>query len=279
MKLVNPKILKNLDLPSELAQHVNIWDLMTKKEKEISKKLLAQFCAAKRDELEGKKSDFFFSQQRLAKKIGCCRSTVQRYLKKYNFILNNQHQQAKWCANTYLLDKDFFETLWLMERRGILSNWHKQRRSVMMQLFDDPRLLIKKWGYYKGVMNNEMNHGGVSKTGKMNHHPNSSSYKHNKCTGKQPTDQRYISQPKNRFEAIKALPLNGLSFKMRDRFMETWEICPAILPKITAEIYNAQWEDGCIYNPNAFLASHLKAVSKYYAAKLTYRYGERRKVA
>lgn len=157
-----------------IALFLNCYDFMSRTEKRVAE-VLSDFWLANRTS-KVPNSKIHPSINRIAQKSRCCARSVNRFLKKYQFLftkvkgrylwkgkisdpLNEIERQGRFLANEYDLNQGFFELLAFLKYKKITKNWKKVRLSVVTNVNQNQELTLFIYGFEKWVMNIKMSHG------------------------------------------------------------------------------------------------------------------------
>lgn len=157
-----------------IALFFNCYDFMTPKEKKVAE-TLSDFWLAKTTSSK-KNYKIYPAIATLAKKSGCSDRTVNRFLKKYDFLFSKIkgrylwkgkisdpkyeiERQGRFLANEYNLDGGFFEIVAFLKCKKITKNWKKVRLSIVNNVNQNQELTLFIMGFEKWVMNIKMSHG------------------------------------------------------------------------------------------------------------------------
>lgn len=152
-----------MNLDQDFHFQVNVYDMMTPKEKKIALYFSKFYVVS-----ESKKMKKVYpGQDKICEKVGCSRSTITRFLSKFSFLFKITQDRlfptSVWRNNIYKLNRFFFEVVaWLKYKKLILPTGELSRNFVR-EANDNQELVMKKIGFFFGVVNNTMTHGGAEK--------------------------------------------------------------------------------------------------------------------
>lgn len=232
-----------MSLDQSFSFQINVFHMMSRTERKIAVAYADMYSSSKFN----KWHKLFFSQDYLCKKSGCNRRSLYRFNQKYSYLVQTKlgkfnTLKKKRETNTTFIDPYFFEVIAWLKYKKLIGIVSVRKSSFIRQVNENEHLMMSKFGFYFGVMNNKMSHKECVKC------PNISSISKIQYTVP-PTQVPGVTHPN-----LKELPLATEKLKYIQRFYSPYAVAEACKDR---SFYLSTGHQ--IRNEKSFIFSRLKA--------------------
>jgi hypothetical protein len=245
---------------SSLRWQINLWDMMTKKEKLIA----LAFGWYYKLERDGEHETSYFSRKAIAKLAKCSVKSVSRFIRKYKIFCFEAIWQKKgltpkgdniYHPNDYKFFEPFFEAMCFLKENGWAKNWSRTREKFLSKLNEDEDLAKKDFGYNRWLMNKQMSRGNRPKCPTKDLRVSSKPFRNNVPTNQDPVpNMGYRKRAASEFLDCPGLKFSDSTKVIFDRFGT-----PFIAQEINRDYQFNQKHSNIIRYPNGWIKSRLAA--------------------